>query len=79
MITPVDWLPLLEAQAAELGLALRRVCWVKTTPRREPKRVLTEFASEPGCCQTDTLVIQTAPELYTPHYRALTADFYLKF
>ncbi len=57
---------------------------VRTTPRRVPKRVLLECvhagaaASDPPAC--GELVIGTGEhECYTPEYRALTGDFYLKF
>ncbi|MBE6196026.1 MAG: methyltransferase domain-containing protein [Rikenellaceae bacterium] len=54
---------------------------VRTTPRRPVKRSLMLFgrrqpAHEPAI---EELVIQTAPETFTPEYRALTGDFYLKF
>ena len=64
-------------------LQLVRRTDVRTTPRRAPKRVLLEFAhaaagdAEPVCSE---LVIGTGEhEGYTPEYRALTRDFYLKF
>ncbi len=58
---------------------------VRTTPRRAPKRVLLEFmrvdsvgSKKPLACSE--LVIGTGShEEYTPEYRALTRDFYLKF
>ena len=61
---------------------------VCTTPRRPVKRALLEFvpagvhASDPasGAPLRDELTIGTGEhECYTPEYRALTCDFYLKF
>lgn len=61
---------------------------VRTTPRRPVKRALLEFvpagvhASDPasGAPLRDELTIDTGKhECYTPEYRALTRDFYLKF
>jgi len=54
---------------------------VRTTPRSGVRRSLMLFSRQqpavaPEPCE---LVIQTAPECFTPEYRALTADFYLKF
>lgn len=54
---------------------------VRTTPRRPVKRSLMLFGRrqpvhEPALKE---LVIQTAPETFTPEYRAMTGDFYLKF
>lgn len=64
-------------------LALRRRTRVRTVPRREPKRVLLEFGAPCGATEEpvdDSLAIGTgAHETYTPEYRALTRDFYLKF
>ncbi|MDE6046040.1 MAG: methyltransferase, partial [Alistipes sp.] len=57
---------------------------VRTTPRRPARRCLLEFvAAEPGaaplpCCSELTIGTGEA-ECYTPEYRALTRDFYLKF
>lgn len=61
--------------------AIRRT-EVRTTPRKAPKRLLLEFALRaPGReIPTGELTIGTgAHETYTPEYRALTGDFYLKF
>ena len=66
-------------------LTLRRRTRVRTVPRREPKRVLLEFgpaqpAGSPALPVDDSLAIGTGEhETYTPEYRALTRDFYLKF
>ena len=79
-------LPVSEAERwlAVCAAALRPVrrTEVRTTPRRAPKRVLLELvhtgAMQPPVC--DELVIGTGEhEQYTPEYRALTRDFYLKF
>ena len=65
-------------------LALARRTDVRTTPRRPARRSLLEFvAAEPGaaplpCCSELTIGTGEA-ECYTPEYRALTRDFYLKF
>lgn len=65
----------------QLGL-LRRTD-VRTTPRRPAKRALMEFsrAGETAAApDLSELVIGTGQhECYTPEYRALTRDFYLKF
>ena len=72
-------------------LALVRRTDVRTTPRRPAKRALMEFvrADRPADCSADCsaavpevseLVVGTGEhECYTPEYRALTRDFYLKF
>ena len=69
-------------------LALTRSTGVRTTPCRPVKRMLMEFAHENACSglRSDSppvcseLVVGTGEhEQYTPEYRALTRDFYLKF
>lgn len=66
-------------------LQLLRRTEVRTTPRRAPKRVLLELvhagsAAAAAAPQCSELVIGTGEhEQYTPEYRALTRDFYLKF
>lgn len=64
-------------------LTLRHRTEVQTTPRRAAKRVLMEFSHVAGGEEgpvCDVLAIGTGEhEQYTPEYRALTRDFYLKF
>ena len=64
-------------------LALTRRTDVRTTPRHPAKRALLEF-SRAGAAdavpETSELTVGTGEhECYTPEYRALTRDFYLKF
>lgn len=66
------------------ALTLVRRTDVRTTPRRPAKRVLMEFvrseSQAPGSPLCSELVVGTGEhEQYTPQYRALTRDFYLKF
>ena len=64
-------------------LALVRRTDVRTTPRRPAKRALMEFVRAEGVApvpETSELIVGTGEhECYTPEYRALTRDFYLKF
>lgn len=64
-------------------LMLTRRTEVRTTPRHPAKRVLMEFTHAQtaiGSPPTEQLMIGTGEhETYTPEYRALTGDFYLKF
>ena len=66
-----------------LRFDLVRRCAVRTTPRRAPKRVLMELVRHEVDCPTveeSELIIGTGQhEEYTPQYRSLTGDFYLKF
>lgn len=64
-------------------LVLARRTDVRTTPRRAAKRTLMELVpadAAPAVPQIAELVVGTGEhECYTPEYRALTRDFYLKF
>lgn len=64
-------------------LALTRRTDVRTTPRHPAKRVLMEFSrtgAADAAPETSELTVGTGEhECYTPEYRALTRDFYLKF
>lgn len=66
---------------ASSRFSLERLLEVRTTPKRPAKRTLMFFrkGSSVQMPQCEELVIQTAPECFTPQYRALTGDFYLKF
>ena len=64
-------------------LALTHRTDVRTTPRHPAKRALMEF-SRTGVAdaapEISELTVGTGRhECYTPEYRALTRDFYLKF
>lgn len=71
-------------------LVLSRAMEVRTTPRHPAKRLLMEFRAarvagtsdgiDAGAPLRSMLTIGTGEhECYTPEYRALTSDFYLKF
>lgn len=68
-----------------LGLELSRSTSVHTTPAKPPKRILLEFRKcYPGGPRVETEVSQltlSAPDGtgYSPQYRELTRDLYLKF
>ena len=71
------------ADACRSRLSVSRRTDVRTTPGRAPKRVLMELmrpGEAPAAPQLDELVVGTGRhEEYTPAYRELTCDFYLKF
>lgn len=62
-------------------LWLERRLEVQTTPRRPVKRLLMLFSRRQPATGplVERLVIQSGPEEFTPEYRTLTGDFYLKF
>ncbi len=64
--------------AVAAGLHPHRICEVVTSLRKSPKRVLMEFGRERCEEQRERLVMMVGDE-HTPEYRALVADFYLKY
>lgn len=68
-------------------LRLVRSTEVRTTPRHPAKRLLMEFEAAvstdsvdvPAPARTSLTIGTGEHECYTPEYRALTRDFYLKF
>lgn len=67
------------------GLALTRRTAVRSLPEVQPKRVLLEFRkpyqnnATPATTEDELLIEHSPGGNYTDEYRALTADFYLKF
>ncbi len=78
VIIPFNYRSRLEAEASLCGFFLSRVCAVRTTPAKPPKRYMLAFRQLP----VDTMdytegLLETAPGMRSPWYQTLTADFYL--
>ncbi len=65
--------------AIENKLYPSRKTWIQTTPKVSPKRCMLafRFTSEERV-EEKTLIIETAPSIYSEEYKKLTQDFYLK-
>lgn len=80
LILPTEQLQEIENLAKINGLFLSRLCCVKPNPTKPDFRILVELANEPVACQEENLMIEFEKHHdYTPEYRELTKDFYLKF
>ncbi len=80
LVLPVEQLQGLENLAKINGFFLFRLCRVKPNPVKPDFRILVELANEPVACQEENLMIEFEKHHdYTPEYRELTKDFYLKF
>lgn len=80
LVLPVEQLQDIENLAEINGLFLARLCRIKPNPVKPDFRILVELAKEPIACQEETLMIEFEKHHdYTPEYRELTKDFYLKF
>ena len=65
--------------AALLGFFISRVCLVRTTPKKQPKRCLMEFRKSPSyMIDTTEGIIETQPKVRSPWYQQLTNEFYIK-
>lgn len=71
----------LEQRITELahlnGLHIRRLCHVKTTPRKQPKRILIELGSEPCVLNPEVLTLMNPDGSRSEQYAELCRDFYL--
>lgn len=78
VIIPFDYRGRLESEASLSGLFLSRVCAVRTTPSKPPKRYLLAFRHLPvDEVEVTEGLLETAPGVRSPWYHSLTADFYL--
>lgn len=80
LICPPEWLGALGQEAQKSGLQLSRYCRVKTYADSTPKRLLLEYISthEEVKVEGSELVTHVSPGVYTPAYKSLTQDFYIK-
>ena len=77
-IIPFDYKARFEEEAALAGLVISRVCAVKTTPQKQPKRYLMAFTFPPNKeCEFEEGLLETSPGVRSDWYQALTGDFYL--
>lgn len=80
LVLPIESLQELEKFVEEQHLFLSRLCRVKPNPVKPAFRILVEIASRECIFQEEELVIEFEQHHnYTPQYRELTKDFYLKF
>lgn len=79
IVIPCDIMEEWKSAAAEHDLYPTRTTFIKTTPKKAPKRVLIEFGfSTQENAVESTLVLETAPGEYSNEAREILGDFYLK-
>ena len=79
IVIPTDILEDWKDAAALSGFSLSRATFVKTTPRKMPKRVLAEFIRAYTCgTRTETLILEDEPGVYSKAAQEILRDFYLK-
>ena len=79
LVIPSENRSLLEAEAHMTGFFLSRVCLIRTTPKKQPKRQLIELLKHP----VDELyiedgIIEESPNVRSAWYQQLTHDFYIR-
>lgn len=80
LILTVESLPELERLVSINHLFISRICRVKPNPQKPVFRILVEISHSPVELQEEQLMIEFETHFdYTPEYRQLTKDFYLKF
>lgn len=80
IIIPCDILHEWATSAGLHGFFESRITYIKTTPRKHPKRVLVEFKR--GCYVTpkeNTLILEEEPGTYSKEAAEILRDFYLRF
>lgn len=79
VVIPTDCRSSLEAEAHLAGFFPSRLCLVKTTPKKAPKRCLVEFRKHPASEFVSMEgVIESSPQTRSEWYQQLTNDFYIK-
>ena len=79
LVLPYDAVADMTLAAARSGLFLARRTDIKSKTSGKALRSLLEYRTTPCATLREELTIHAADGDYTPEYRALTRDFYLKF
>ena len=79
VVAPSDCRAKIEAAACLEGFFMTRVCLIKTTPRKQPKRQLIEFQKH-SVSELDIRegIIEESPNVRSEWYQQLTKEFYIK-
>jgi len=80
LVLPIESLPEVEKLATLNGLFISELCRVKPNPIKPEFRILIELTNSECAVQESELMIEFERHHdYTPEYKELTKDFYLKF
>lgn len=80
IILPSDTFSEIEKLAGENNLFISRLCRVKPNPQKPEFRILIELTNSECFLKEESLMIEFEQHHdYTPEYKRLTKDFYLKF
>lgn len=79
IVVPSEASSLIDTSAAISGLFLVRRCLVRTTPKKQPRRMLLTFSLIPSPVVEEEGVIQDSPSEPSEWYRNLICDFLLRY
>lgn len=80
LVLPIENLPEIGALADSNKLFISRLCRIKPNPIKPDFRILIELTNTECIMQEENLMIEFEKHHdYTPEYKTLTKDFYLKF
>ena len=79
IVIPCDIMCEWKSAAAEQNLHPTRITFIKTTPKKAPKRALIEFRFCPTAnIEENTLILETSPGEYSNDAKEILGGFYLK-
>lgn len=79
IVIPSDSQNDIESAAAFEGLFLTRICLIKTTPNKLPKRNLVEFRKyQQSHVDFQEQILESSPGIRSNWYHNLTKDFYIR-
>lgn len=78
VIYPYGVKEIILGEAARAGLYPLRIMNILPTPISIPKRVMIEFGKTKTIARENELIIETERHIYSPEFRELAKDFYLK-
>ena len=79
IVIPCDIMEEWKSAAAEHDLYPTRTTFIKTTPKKAPKRVLVEFRyNAQENAKKETLVLESTPGEYSNEAKEILSGFYLK-
>jgi tRNA1Val (adenine37-N6)-methyltransferase len=80
LVLPIESLPEITQLTDSNKLFISRLCRVKPNPQKPDFRILIELTNTESIIQEENLMIEFEKHHdYTPEYKELTKDFYLKF
>ena len=78
LVLPVESYRILEPEAILNGFSVIKKVLVKTTPSKQPKRILVELGKVPDEYFSTTEYLQDSAGNKSEWYKEITKDFYLK-